>query len=631
MAQPIYTYDPVTQTYKEATAQDRAQAQPRSGLSGLYELNGSQADTSSPGPGISMSTPGVAEGLVGLQNLSLDLQSLPSLTTQAMGQMGMGVAGAFGMATPSPVANPTAPEVTAIAPNPTFGLAAMNAQTAAQNQAQAQQAAVASTAESVAQDVADFADNTDAEAGAAAADATDNGGGGPDGDAGGGAGPGGPSGDSTDAGDSDDDSYAKGGVTSLAKKVQKEGRGQDKMLVHMTPKEVAGLQYLAMQHGGSLTINPRTGLPEAGFLSSILPVVAGAALNAAVPGLGAAMGGFAIPALVGGASYLANPKQGLMGGLMAGLGAYGGMGLGNALGAAATTSPALTGTAAGLGNAGAETAFQVAQSNIDPALLETLSAQQVATAPAVTNLAAGQSGVSAAMTHPQFLGEGVKALGTEAGRTAALQSLGGPMGAAKTLGMAAAPMLAGGMQEEQGTKQPYEAKIRPFTYDPGRKTEEPGFQYRTGQRGESTAEQTYFAPTFTPVGVYKPGTEPVYGTYAGGGITALKHGGMEEGGYVVAADVVSHLGNGSTKAGQKLLKRKLGGVPLNGAGDGMSDSIPTHIEGKQPARVADGEVYIPPGRANPEALDKMMKRIRKAKTGKSRQAPEMNTAKFIPA
>jgi hypothetical protein len=50
------------------------------------------------------------------------------------------------------------------------------------------------------------------------------------------------------------------------------GRGNDSMLVHMTPREVQGLQGLAMAHGGSLTINPETGLPEAGFLDFVLPV-----------------------------------------------------------------------------------------------------------------------------------------------------------------------------------------------------------------------------------------------------------------------------------------------------------------------------------------------------------------------
>ena len=48
------------------------------------------------------------------------------------------------------------------------------------------------------------------------------------------------------------------------------GRNGDSMLVHMSPSEVAGLQGLAMAHGGSLTINPQTGLPEAGFLDGIV-------------------------------------------------------------------------------------------------------------------------------------------------------------------------------------------------------------------------------------------------------------------------------------------------------------------------------------------------------------------------
>ena len=48
------------------------------------------------------------------------------------------------------------------------------------------------------------------------------------------------------------------------------GRGSDSMLVHMAPEEVAGLQALALKHGGTLTINPETGLAEAGFLKKNL-------------------------------------------------------------------------------------------------------------------------------------------------------------------------------------------------------------------------------------------------------------------------------------------------------------------------------------------------------------------------
>jgi hypothetical protein len=104
----------------------------------------------------------------------------------------------------------------------------------------------------------------------------------------------------------------------------------------MTPKEVQGLQSLAMAHGGSLTINPETGLPEAGFLSAILPMVAGFFLGPAGIGLTAMQSALAVGAL-------GTAATGSLGkGFMMGLGAYGGAGLG-----------------AGLTNAGASTLSNV--------------------------------------------------------------------------------------------------------------------------------------------------------------------------------------------------------------------------------------------------------------------------------
>jgi hypothetical protein len=118
----------------------------------------------------------------------------------------------------------------------------------------------------------------------------------------------------------------------LANHMATKGRGSDSMLVHMTPEEVASLQALAMKNGGSLTINPDTGLPEAGFLKSLLPAIAGFALNAFLPGVGTAIGGalgtsaaVGTGIAVGGITGLATGS--LSKGLMAGLGAYGGAGL----------------------------------------------------------------------------------------------------------------------------------------------------------------------------------------------------------------------------------------------------------------------------------------------------------------
>jgi hypothetical protein len=68
---------------------------------------------------------------------------------------------------------------------------------------------------------------------------------------------------------------------------------------------------------------------------------------------------------------------------------------------------------------------------------------------------------------------------------------------------------------------------------------------------------------------------------------------MHNGAFVVDARTVSELGNGSSNAGIELLQR-LGGQPVRGGGDGVSDSVPARIGGKQEARVARDEVIFQP-------------------------------------
>jgi hypothetical protein len=80
---------------------------------------------------------------------------------------------------------------------------------------------------------------------------------------------------------------------------------------------------------------------------------------------------------------------------------------------------------------------------------------------------------------------------------------------------------------------------------------------------------------------------------------------------------------------------------LKGPGDGMSDNIPAVIGGKQPARLADGEFVVPAdvvshlGNGSTDAgakqLYKMMDRIREARTGKKKQAPAVKTGRMMPA
>ena len=135
----------------------------------------------------------------------------------------------------------------------------------------------------------------------------------------------------------------------FAQEVASKGRGDDSLLIHMTPDEVQRLQAFAEANGRSLTINPDTGLPEAGMLSDLFKTIAPIALGAFLGPAGAAIGGGFMSAgmaglTVGGLTTLATGS--LSRGLMAGMGAYGGAGLGESLMSAGTGSLAATDIAA---------------------------------------------------------------------------------------------------------------------------------------------------------------------------------------------------------------------------------------------------------------------------------------------
>lgn len=83
-----------------------------------------------------------------------------------------------------------------------------------------------------------------------------------------------------------------------------------------------------------------------------------------------------------------------------------------------------------------------------------------------------------------------------------------------------------------------------------------------------------------------------------------------------------------------------GGRLLKGPGDGMSDNIPASIADKQPARLADGEFVVSAdvvsglGNGSTDAgakhLYKMMDQVRKARTGRKAQGKQIKAEKFIP-
>lgn len=229
--------------------------------------------------------------------------------------------------------------------------------------------------------------------------------------------------------------YAQGG--SIPQGIASLGRGQDSMLVHMTPGEVHGLQQLAMAHGGSLTINPQTGLPEAGFLSAMLPMLASAAAIALAP---ATMGASTVALLGAGAGALTgaltNKQSPLMGAVMGGISGYGmgsiGEGLSNLgadqakglVGAETNAAAKLAGEQAYQNTLQAETANQAATEFASPLGLQTpeqyaaaAQRQAIDTAaetfipPAQNNMGVGLRslvGEDAGQNWKKFIGESAK-------------------------------------------------------------------------------------------------------------------------------------------------------------------------------------------------------------------------------
>jgi hypothetical protein len=249
-----------------------------------------------------------------------------------------------------------------------------------------------------------------------------------------------------------------------------------------------------------------------------------------------------------------------------------------------------------------------------------------------------------------------------------MEKLGVGLGGTTLLGM------LGGQQEGIAT-QGNKGNIRPYEFSSAKREPEAGESYyfqpieydRYGKATKplDTAERNYFDQKFTALPTYAAangGQIPQLNNMPAGGLASIQGmrdgyapmttfdgdipqfsaGGinMQDGGFVVPADTVSHFGNGSTDAGLKLLGSRLGAKPIKGRGDGMSDSISAMINGKQPARIADGEAYVPPemvkkiGKGSSETgakrLYKMMDKVRHARTGTKKQGKQIKADKYLP-
>jgi len=424
-------------------------------------------------------------------------------------------------------------------------------------------------------------------------------------------------------------------LQNLARQVAAQGRGNDTQLVHMSTQEVAGLQALAAQHGMRLPHNPNTGLIEANFLDSILPMVAGIGLAAFAPELMGTIG-FGSSSLgaglaVGGAETLATGS--LKKGLSAGLGAYGGAELGGALSAAAPAAPTATAISAAP-TVGATNLpnYALLPDNIDmgggfnpftgssavpitndtslayamgnPSDIATLPApaSSIPTSspemynPAITNptdarLAAGTQLPPGGPVRPPVtlsnMGQGLSNLGTTEGRTAFMNSLGstGPFSTpgynqALKAGAALAPTIL-----DTPTYAPDPAQVnlqntvRPWTFNQVANPAGMGTTYLQPLTQTWTQGQPYNAITGKPM--------------AGGGLSTGATPGEGLHRTVSQLHGVEHLMKFSGGGISDLGSYSDGGQLLRGPGDGVSDSIPARIGQHQPARLAEGEFVVP--------------------------------------
>lgn len=455
------------------------------------------------------------------------------------------------------------------------------------------------------------------------------------------------------------------------------GRGPDTELVHMTKGEINSLQTLAKANGGTLTINPHTGLPEAGFLSNILPVVAGAAAMYFTGGTAAPLiAGMSNAATIGlGVGALQTARTGsLQKGIMAGMGAYGGAGLaGGLMGAGASQ---VAPTAQALGVEGASTgagsqAAMLAKENaaFGQAGLESLG-QSAAVAPGATPVV---------QTAGQSMMAGAEGLGSKAGWNSLAQQVGGNK-ALMGMGLAAAaPMMAGTTTKQPEVKSD-NTPVDKMVYNVGREVDAQGNPITPqpdvlgyGNQGQNFGQERNYFPNAgytTPVVGQKryavggpveamsnanevgantgyPMADIRQGTYATPWQTPMSQNVVAD-----AADVAvdpytgqQRLAKGGLSAAASHLgDYSDGGRLLKGPGDGVSDSIPATIGNKRPARLADGEFVVPArivselGNGSTEAgarkLYAMLDRVqaaRKKSIGKGKVAKNSRADKLLPA
>lgn len=429
-----------------------------------------------------------------------------------------------------------------------------------------------------------------------------------------------------------------------ARSLARYGRHGDNNLLHVSNSELRGIELLT---GKKFTRNPDTGLPEAFNFGKILgaaaPIIAGVGgtiLSGGNPLVGAAAAGATSGAVAKAEGK--STEQALAQGLMTGITSYaGGQLLGNIgdVGAAQAASqapvygppvPEVSSASAAMPvEAGALQQIVPPQAGGTPAIPSSMT-PGMPSAPsyesALESIRAGKAAnVGGA---PQFgnIDQGLaKTTNLSDVGTALTERPGAALGEVATpRGLLAGAGLYTAASDLMSSQRPNIPGQTP--YDPGRYPE-----------AFPAVPRTWNAP---PVG-YIPGQGPEYRYFAKGGLATMRSSDnaikniVDEAKAAILGEhprpkealgrLEETFGPGSTA----LLRERIGGGRVSGAGGGMDDLVPGSIEGRQKVRLADGEFVVPAdvvsglGDGSTDQgvrrLHGMMDKVRKERTGKEEQ------------
>ena len=416
-------------------------------------------------------------------------------------------------------------------------------------------------------------------------------------------------------------------LRNAAEAVRRRGRYGDDVLVHMNKAELAGLSSLVP---GGLPRNPDTGQPEAFLLGMLAPLLGGVIGSAVAPALGVS----SLLASSIGSGLAGWGATGDIGkGIASGLSAYG---MGGVLNSLASAPEALTAGTGAISDTAKELAANAAQSGFQTpgavtAPMGTPGASDVYTM-AASQAAGGQVGglspvpVGGVGEMP-FLDK-LSAAGRTLGAPGGMKALGSAvwdnkmplmLGLPSLLSPSAAISQSGSSKKDDETDEIPNSGIYPRT------ATYPGMGYRPGY----SPEHRYFADG----GPVEAPREP-----ADSGDPAVKEAvkalmGISENPRLAIQNFLEGYGPEAFERLMQNVKRMDYGNMVKGQGTGASDSIPGTIEGNEDVRLSDGEYIIPAdvvsamgdgsSDAGARQLDTLVKRIRTVKTGRADRPPAL--------